>query len=71
MMGLFTLIRMWWHRRQRAIDMDLLWPICCAHARDLDHAKAAFAIHAMRDPAWLALGEEEVLRFIDRLEAYR
>lgn len=70
-MGLFTLILMWWRRRQRAIDMDLLWPICCAHAPDLATAKVAFAMHATRDPAWQALGDEEVFRFIDRLEAYR
>ena len=70
-MGLFALIQMWWRRRQRAIDMDILWPICCANAPDLDRAKAAFATHALHDRAWQALGEEEVLRFIDRLEAYR
>jgi hypothetical protein len=65
------LMRMWWQRRQRAIDMDLLWPACCADAPDLDAAKKAFAEHAMRDPAWQALGEHEVIRFIDQLEAYR
>jgi hypothetical protein len=70
-MGLFALMRMWWQRRQRAIDLDMLWPICCAHAPDLDTAKAAFAMHALRDPAWQALGEHEVIRFIDRLEGYR
>jgi len=70
-MGLYTLLVMWWRHRQRAIDMDMLWPVCCAHEPDLDHAKTAFARYAMRDPAWLALGDEEVLRFIDRLEPYR
>ena len=71
-MGLFALIQMWWRQRQRQIDMDMLWPICCAHApRPPDHAKAAFAVHALHDRAWQALGEEETLRFIDRLEAYR
>lgn len=70
-MGIFALIRMWWQRRLRRIDLDLLWPVCCAQAPDLDTAKAAFAVHAFNDPAWLALGEEEVIRFIDKLEAYR
>jgi hypothetical protein len=70
-MGVFALIAMWWQRRQRAIDLDLLWPACCAEAPDLDTAKAAFAVHAFNDPAWLALGEQEVIRFIDQLEAYR
>jgi hypothetical protein len=71
MMGLVALIRMWWQRRQRAIDLDILWPICCANAPDLDHAKAAFAVHAVNDPAWLALGDDEMMDIIDRLEAYR
>jgi len=36
-------------------------------ARDLDHAKAAFAIHAFNDRAWLALGEDGLRRAIDNL----
>ena len=71
MMGIFALVRMWWQRRQRLRDLDLLWPMCCAQAPDLDTAKVAFALHATRDPSWQALGEEEVIRFIDRLESYR
>lgn len=57
----------WWHSRQRAIDMDVLWPTCVAQARDLDHAKAAFALHAFNDPAWLCLGEDAIKRAIDDL----
>jgi hypothetical protein len=70
MMGLIALIRMWWHARQRSIDMDILWPVCLQGANDLDHAKAAFATHAFNDPAWLALGEDGIIQFIDQLEAY-
>jgi hypothetical protein len=69
-MGLWALILAWWHKRQRAIDMEILWPICLEESRDLDHAKAAFAYHAMHDRAWTCLGEERVLAFIDSLEAY-
>jgi hypothetical protein len=36
-------------------------------ANDLDHAKAAFAVHAYHDPAWLELGEDTLFAFIDRL----
>jgi len=50
--------------------MDVLWPVLLREAGDLDRAKAAFAFHAMHDPAWLCLGEERLLAFIDRLEAY-
>ena len=38
------------------------WPQCIAGAPDLDYALAAFAVHCFNDPAWLALGEDE-LRF--------
>jgi hypothetical protein len=56
-----------WHRRQRSIDMQILWPSCRDLAPDLDHAKAAFAVHAYRDRAWLELGEDEIARVIDGL----
>ena len=61
-------IRNWWHARQRRIDMDILWPQCLAGARDLDHAKAAFAMHAFNDPAWQELGEDYIFKFIDNLK---
>jgi hypothetical protein len=67
--GLWTLIRLWWQARQRDIDLDILWPICLREAGDLDHAKAAFAYHCFNDPAWIALGEERLIAFIDKLEA--
>jgi hypothetical protein len=66
-MGLLKLIADWWHARQRAIDMQILWPICLRGAPDLDHALAAFAVHCFNDPAWLALGEDELRWRINRL----
>lgn len=57
-----------WHARLRAIDLVVLWPSCKRHAHNLEHARAAFAVHARRDRAWLALGEEELARTINRLE---
>ena len=68
MMGLWRLVGDMWRARQRKIDMDILWPICCKGANDIDHAKAAFATHAFNDPAWQALGEAEIFRRIDELE---
>jgi hypothetical protein len=65
-MGVWRLIAAWWHARQRRIDLDILWPICRREANDLDHAKAAFAVHAYHDPAWLELGDD-LFPFIDRL----
>jgi hypothetical protein len=57
----------WWRQRQRSIDLSILWPVCKEKATDLDHAKAAFAMHAFHDPAWLALGDDEIKRQIDAL----
>ena len=67
-MALWAAIIGWWHARQRAIDMKILWPTCVEGANDLDHAKAAFAVHCFQDPAWLALGEKELFDFIDGLD---
>ena len=56
-----------WYRQCRRIDLKILWPICKEKARDSDHAKATFAMHAFNDPAWLFLGENEIKRQIDAL----
>jgi hypothetical protein len=56
-----------WRERQRSIDLRILWPACKQNADDLDHAKAAFAMHAFHDPAWICLGDDEIKRRIDEL----
>jgi hypothetical protein len=56
-----------WHARQRAIDLQILWPVCCDLAISIDHAKAAFATHAFADPAWLCLGHDAIVVCIDAL----
>jgi hypothetical protein len=66
--GIWALIVMWWRHRQRMVDMDVLWPILLRETGDLDRAKAAFAFHAINDPAWMCLGEERVRAFIATLE---
>lgn len=54
--------------QRRKLDMEILWPSCVANARDLDHAKAAFAVHAFSDEAWTCLGHDEIYRIIDGLK---
>jgi len=67
-MNLFERLTNWWHARQRAIDMEILWPECCRQASDLDSAKAAFAMHAFNDPAWQHLGDKGIFMIIDSLQ---
>jgi hypothetical protein len=69
-MGLWALIRELYYRRLRRLDMEILWPRLLQDAKNLDRAKAAFAVHAMRDPAWLILGEDAIVAFIESLSAY-
>ncbi len=52
-MSLIVWLRNLWWARQRKIDLMCLWPACVRQARDLDHARAAFAVHAFNDPAWI------------------
>ena len=58
----------WWHARQRVVDLQILWSACVENASNLDQAKAAFAVHAFNDAAWLWLGEDEIARQIDELK---
>jgi hypothetical protein len=54
----------WWKKRQRMIDLDILWPVCKAKAHDIEHARQAFLLHAKLDPAWQDMTEWEVLRLL-------
>jgi hypothetical protein len=60
-------LRSLWYARLRKIDLKILWPSCKTLAPDLDHARAAFAMHALHDRAWTVLGEAEVCEIVDRL----
>jgi hypothetical protein len=58
-----------WQARQRRLDVEHLWPQCVAGANTVDHAMLAFTVHCFNDPAWLALGEEEIRHQITVLGA--
>jgi len=66
-MSLRTIMMGCWHAHQRSIDRALLWPSIREHAPSADKARAAFAIHAYRDVAWLVLGDEGLKKAIDEL----
>jgi hypothetical protein len=66
-----------WRARQRAIDLDILWPECLRQAKEweqadvpaLDLAKAAFMTHCANDPAWTKdYDEASLVAYVDRLE---
>jgi hypothetical protein len=51
---LLSLWRDWSWERQRAIDLDVLWPIVKEQAGgDLARAHEAFFVHAFNDPCWV------------------
>lgn len=57
------------HASQRAIDLDILWPVCKKEAGDdLALARMAFGVHCYGDPAWLCLGEAEIRRRLEALQ---
>lgn len=59
-----------WRKRQRSIDVSILWPACVDQAADLDHARAAFAVHAFNDSAWTEdFDESQIISLIDDLKA--
>jgi hypothetical protein len=60
-------VRRWWRRRQRAADLRILWPACVAQAPAIEYARAAFAIHALHDPAWSDYTAAEILDFVKGL----
>jgi hypothetical protein len=61
-----------WQALTRRLDVRFLWPSCRDEAArrggSVDLARAAFAMHAYNDPAWLALGPDEIYRRIEGLK---
>lgn len=49
---MFDWLAKWWRKRQRGVDMQILWPACKEITSNLDFARAAFMYHCMNDPAW-------------------
>lgn len=58
-----------WDAPRRKMDMDILWPQCVELAKDLDHAKAAFFYHIVRDSAWTRrYSDAELYEFMNDLK---
>ena len=58
----------WWRRRQRAMDMRILWPVLKEQAPDLHIARAAFYMHASNDCAWTDdYSVEDLIEFTEQM----
>ncbi len=68
MIKLLKLLRNWYWEQQRHYDLGFLWLECKAQAPNLDHARAAFAIHAFHDACWFEYyGEQQLIDIIGKL----
>ncbi len=58
-----------YYQKQRKYDVDILWlAIKNQSPNDINHAKAAFALHCFHDSAWLYLGNDEISKQIGELQ---
>lgn len=55
----FDFILSLWHRRQRQLDLEILWPSLRAATPDLSLAREAFLLHVSQERAWNELAAEE------------
>jgi|HubBroStandDraft_2_1064218.scaffolds.fasta_scaffold1623075_1 hypothetical protein len=60
-------LKAWWQARQRASDVAVLWPECCALTDSEAQARQVFLHHVMLDAAWLSLGTAELVRQVEAL----
>ena len=64
MEGPISFVRSWWKKRQRKIDLEILWPICLAKTENYNDAEFAFMLHAVNDSAWDDLSTKEILTIL-------
>lgn len=64
---MFAAILAWWRRRQRKLDVEILWPELKAQASDLAAARTAFVFHAINDSAWVEYDADDLRIFVSEL----
>lgn len=57
-----------WRRRQRKVDIAILWLAIRSATPTLDKARVTFFFHCQSDPAWSDCTKEEIASLIDHLE---
>lgn len=65
---MFKRLQKWWRKRQRNIDVEILWPSCKQIAPNISKARTAFFLHCINDDAWCDLSAEELVLFILELK---
>lgn len=57
----------YFRKRQRHIDMTILWPVIKEKAETIDKAREAFNYHTTIDSAWSDLTNEQRLKITNAL----
>lgn len=61
-------LKSWWRRRQRAIDVRILWPAMKTAADgDVEQARGLFYLHCMKDRAWSDFRQAEIIGIVEGL----
>lgn len=59
----------WYRRRQRKVDLAVLWPFCVEKTPTLLLAREIFEVHALSDKAWTKdMSRQEIHIFCQGLE---
>lgn len=57
-----------WRKRQRDLDIEILWPVCKQECLCLADARRAFFYHCCMDPAWFEVEDNVIINYINELE---
>jgi hypothetical protein len=60
----FRVVQRFYRSRQRAIDLQILWPAFKRESPTLDDARTGFIIHMGMDDAWKGMSDEELVEFV-------
>lgn len=67
MIVVFNAFGRWWRLRARKHDLKILWPAILEESHDREQARDAFAAHAMNDPMWSDVSEDEIRELVETL----
>ena len=59
--NIMGIIRRWFDKRRRKMDVEILWRVCLEVGGNRDTAKKVFYWHVMSDPVWTDYYSEDEL----------